>query len=179
MSFLSDILKAKRKEIKEAKRRVPEAGLLAGTGHERRDFAAALQRPGEPAVIAEVKRASPSRGPIAPGLDLPHLVGRYEAGGAAAISVLTDCRFMGHLDDLEKARRVTALPLLRKDFIIDPYQVAEAYHAGADAVLLIAACLDKNQLRELLDAAARLSLAALVETRSPARSSVRQSPEPR
>ena len=164
MSFLSEILAVKREEIREAKSRIPEGALLSGSLPARKDFLAGLKQEGL-AVIAEVKRASPSKGPLAPGLDLQKLVGQYQEGGAAAVSVLTDKRFFGGgLDDLRRARQATELPLLRKDFIIDPYQVAEASHAGADAILLIVACLEQAQLRELLSAARDLSLGALVET---------------
>jgi len=163
MSFLTEIVAAKREEVRAAKRRLPEAALLAAPRPARRDFAGGLRRNGL-AVIAEIKRASPSKGSIAPHLDLPRLVAAYEAGGAAAISVLTDRKYFGGtLADLAEVRRLTGLPILRKDFIIDPYQVAEASAAGADAILLITACLGQQQLRELLAVAAELSLTPLVE----------------
>lgn len=132
----------------------------------RRDFTAGLHGGGL-SVIAEIKRASPAKGPIAPDLDPPRLARAYERGGAAAISVLTDRRFFqGDLADLAAARAAASLPILRKDFIIDTYQVAEAAWAGADAVLLIAACLPGPQLQELYAAARDLGLAALVEVRT-------------
>ena len=168
MSFLSEILAVKREEIREAKSRIPEGALLAGSLPARKDFLAGLKQEGL-AVIAEVKRASPSKGPLAPGLDPQKLVVQYQEGGAAAVSVLTDKQFFGGgLDDLRRARQATELPLLRKDFIIDPYQVAEASHAGADAIPLIVACLDRAQLRELLSTARELGLATLVETHTQA-----------
>ncbi|MDI6871474.1 MAG: indole-3-glycerol phosphate synthase TrpC [Bacillota bacterium] len=168
MSFLSAILEAKRAEVRRARRRVPEAILAASPRPARRDFSASLRQEGL-SVIAEVKRASPSRGPLAPDLDLGWLVSRYEAGGAAAVSVLTDGRFFaGSLADLRAIRELTSLPLLRKDFLIDPYQVVEAAAAGADAVLLIVACLSAPQLSELLAAAEEQGLAALVEVHTPA-----------
>lgn len=163
MSFLTAVIAAKRAEVKERKARLPEAALFDRIPRERRGFAAALAGEGL-AVIAEVKRASPSRGPIAPDLDLPRLLRDYERGGAAAVSILTESEFFrGSLGDLEAARDLTSLPLLRKDFIVDPYQIVEAAAAGADAVLLIAACLSPSQLDELRAAARELDLAALVE----------------
>lgn len=168
MSFLSEILAAKLEEVKEAKRRIPEAVLGLGPRPAGDRFLASLRRPGL-SVIAEVKRASPSKGLLAPSLDLAWLVGRYESGGASAISVLTDRKyFQGSLADLRTVRQLTPLPLLRKDFLVDPYQVAEAAWVGADAVLLIVACLAHDQLAELLAAAREKGLAALVEVHSAA-----------
>lgn len=168
MSFLTDILAVKREEIAEAKRRLPEAALRERPRPPRRDFAAALRQAGL-AVIAEVKRASPSKGTLAPGLDPARQAVAYERGGAAALSVLTDRRFfLGSLADLQAARKATALPILRKDFLLDPYQVVEAAVHGADAVLLIVAALGRSQLAELLAAAREEGLAALVEVHSAA-----------
>ena len=117
-----------------------------------RDFAGALARPGL-SVIAEHKRRSPSAGPIREDLELEDVVGAYERGGAAALSILTDGpSFGGSLDDLRAARAAAGLPLLRKDFIVDPYQVHESFAAGADAILLIVAALS-------LDAADRAARA--------------------
>lgn len=163
MSFLDEILAEKRAEVRTAKSRIPEAAFLQEAHGERRDFLGALRKPGL-SVIAEIKRSSPSKGPLRPGLDPPHLARDYERGGAAAVSILTDGRFFqGSLDDLRAVREAASLPLLRKDFMIDPYQLAEAAAAGADAVLLIAACLNRAGLKELLTAARELGLAALVE----------------
>ncbi len=168
MSFLRDIIAVKREEISRAKRLYPESSLAAETMTTRRDFAGALRQDGL-AVIAEIKRASPSKGPLAPHLDPAQLVRRYDAGGAAAVSILTDRTFFGgSLEDLRIARQSTDLPLLRKDFILDPYQIVETCWAGADAILLIAACLGRDQLRELLAAAREYGLAALVETHNEA-----------
>ena len=129
-----------------------------------RPFAAALVRPGGVRVIAEHKRRSPSRGPIREDLAPGDVARGYEAAGAAAISVLTDEPFFGGcLAHLEEARRATALPVLRKDFVLDPWQVWEARAAGADAVLLIVAALTDDDLSGLLGAAREAGLDALVE----------------
>jgi indole-3-glycerol phosphate synthase len=128
-----------------------------------RDIAAALRAPGL-SVIAEVKRRSPSAGAIAPDLDPASLAAAYAAGGAAALSVLTEPDLFGALPgDLEAARSHVSLPVLRKDFIVDPVQVWEARAMGADAVLLITGVLDDGTLRQLLDEAAAGGLGALVE----------------
>jgi indole-3-glycerol phosphate synthase len=116
------------------------------------------------ALIGEIKRASPSRGPIAPDLRPQRLARAYERGGAACLSVLTEREFfLGSLEDLQVAREACELPALRKDFIVDAYQLDEARLFGADAVLLIAAALDAQQLRELSAAARELRLDVLVE----------------
>jgi indole-3-glycerol phosphate synthase len=133
-----------------------------------REFAAALRRPGV-SLIAEIKRASPSKGPLCPDLDPVALAGEYERGGASAISVLTDEHFFqGSLEDLRAVRQSVGLPVLRKDFTIDPYQVYQARAAGADAILLIVAALDDEALHLLHRLAAELGLAALVEVHSAA-----------
>lgn len=121
-------------------------------------------RQSELAIIAEIKKASPSRGVIREDFEVGILAQHYEAGGAAALSVLTEpLHFQGSLGNLAQARQAVRLPLLRKDFIIDPYQLAEAKAYGADAVLLIAAVLERTQLHELHHAATELGLACLVE----------------
>src|SRR5208282_5357162 len=132
-----------------------------------RDFVAAL-RARRPAIIAEVKRASPSKGDILPGLDPVAVARDYAAGGAAAISVLTDRHFKGSLDDLRAVRGAVDIPLLRKDFMFDDYQLYEARAAGADCILLIAAMLPFDQLRTLADRARELGMAALIEVHNPA-----------
>jgi indole-3-glycerol phosphate synthase len=129
-----------------------------------RPFAAALARPDEMRVIAEHKRRSPSRGAIREDLAPADVARRYEAAGAAALSVLTDEPFFGgRLEHLREARAATALPALRKDFVVDPWQVAEARAAGADAVLLIVAALADDELLTLLDEAREIGVDALVE----------------
>lgn len=129
------------------------------------DLVAAL-RADPPAVIAEVKRASPSAGTIAGGVDPAARAREYAAGGAAAVSVLTNRHFGGSLADLATVRDAVDLPLLRKDFIVHPSQVVEARASGADAVLAITACLDDDELSGLLDAAHELAMDVLIETHS-------------
>jgi indole-3-glycerol phosphate synthase len=127
-----------------------------------RDFAGAL-RGRAPAIIAEVKRASPSKGDIFPGLDPAGVARDYQAAGAAAVSVLTDSHFKGSLADLAAVRSAVDLPILRKDFVFDPYQLYETREAGADCVLLIAAMLELERLQALAALARELGLAVLVE----------------
>src|SRR5512145_1926199 len=171
-SILDAIVRDKRAEV--ARRRVthPRAALeraCAGLAPAR-DFEAALRpSPGGVRLVAEVKKASPSRGVLADDLDPVALARRYAAAGADAVSVLTDEKyFQGRLDLLGAIRDAVAVPLLRKDFTIDEYQLWEARAAGADAVLLIVAILESPLLRDLLAAAKGLGLAALVECHTPA-----------
>lgn len=134
---------------------------------DRRGFAQALDRKGEVSIVAEIKKASPSRGLIRPDFNPKKIAGQYREGGASAISVLTDQpAFKGDLKYLEIASKEVDIPMLRKDFIIDPYQVKEARAYGADAVLLIAGITDGSQLEELLAAASEFGLEALVEVYS-------------
>jgi indole-3-glycerol phosphate synthase len=136
---------------------------LAQRRGDRRDFARALTA-NPPAIIAEIKKASPSRGLIAADFDPPRIARAYEAGGAAAISVLTDQKhFQGSLADLEAARAAVRLPVLRKDFTIDPFHVMEAAAHDADAILLIVAVLSDRELRDFRELAASYGMAALVE----------------
>jgi indole-3-glycerol phosphate synthase len=129
-----------------------------------RDFWNALGRPGSVALIAEVKRRSPGAGEIRSDLDPVALARSYEAGGASALSVLTDrVYFGGSLDDLAAVKRAVSIPVLRKDFLIDPLQVAEARGAGADAVLLIVRVLEPERLADLARATAEAGMDALVE----------------
>lgn len=165
--MLAEILDYKRREVAAAREQHPLADLekAAAAMPLSRDFGAALRRRGnELKVIAELKQASPSRGLIREDFDPEGQARSYIAAGAAAISVLTDQRFFrGRPEYLILVRRVTTLPLLRKDFIIDPYQIYEARALGADAILLIVAALEPAELVEYLDLARRLGLAALVE----------------
>lgn len=163
--ILDDIVKARREDLARSRRSCPEAELrqLPLFAEKRRGFEAALRRE-RPAVIAEVKKASPSRGLIRADFDPVALASAYAEGGATAVSVLTEPRFFqGSLEHLAAVRKAVSLPLLRKDFVIDAYQVAEARAWGADAVLLIVAILDDDRLRELLGVAADAGLDALVE----------------
>jgi indole-3-glycerol phosphate synthase len=165
--ILDRILDHKRSELDAARRReAPEqlARRAEGLGAPLRDFAGAIARGPEPRVIAEVKRRSPSRGEIRADFDPVACAVAYAQGGAAAISVLTDESFFGgHLDFLAAVRAAVDAPLLRKDFVIDAYQVDEARVAGADAVLLIAAALTPETLDALRLRAEALGLTALVE----------------
>jgi indole-3-glycerol phosphate synthase len=164
-TILDEILRWKREEVYRCKRAKPLEVLRSELEQAPpvRDFAAALRAPGI-SLIAEVKRASPSKGPLRPGLDATTLAREYEANGAAAISVLTDERyFRGSLDDLRAVRRSVDLPVLRKDFVTDAYQVYQARAAGADAVLLIVAALSDDELQILYDLVCELGMTALVE----------------
>lgn len=167
MSVLEEIMARKALEVAERRRALPDAELEARAREAAppRDLARALSPRGGPMrVIAEVKRASPSAGAIHAGLDAPAQARRYADAGAAAISVLTDGPgFGGSLDDLVAVRAVVDVPLLRKDFVLDRYQLLEARAAGADAALLIVAALAPDALRRLLDGCAELGLSALVE----------------
>jgi indole-3-glycerol phosphate synthase len=164
--MLARILEKKAEELRALRARCGEAELRAAAlrADPPRGFARALREAPRPRVIAEFKRASPSRGAIRPGADPGEIARVYAAAGAAALSVLTDGGFFGgSLDDLRAARAACALPVLRKDFTLDPLQVWEARAAGADAVLLIAAALDDRRLAALLATAREASLDALVE----------------
>lgn len=162
--ILDDILQKKQAEVALRKRNKPLQVLeeqLAGMPATR-DFAAALRRPN--AVIAEIKRRSPSRGALREELDAAGVASLYERNGAAAVSVLTDETFFGGNDaDLAAVKNSVKLPILRKEFIIDAYQITESRAIGADAVLLIAALLDEAQLCDYRQRAESLGLAALVE----------------
>jgi indole-3-glycerol phosphate synthase len=130
----------------------------------RRDFRAALVA-SPPAIIAEIKKASPSKGLLSPDFDPVRLAGAYESGGAAALSVLTDEHFFcGRLADMAAARQAVSLPVLRKDFTLDEFHVVEAAAHGADAILLIVAILDAKRIRALAALASSYGMAALVET---------------
>ncbi len=164
-TVLDRIVAYKRREIAEARARVPEVELerRAAQAPPARDFRAALERGGVQ-VIAEVKKASPSAGLIRADFDPVDIARTYEGHGAACVSVLTDePSFQGHLRHLEMVRAAVAVPLLRKDFILDRYQLLEARAAGADAALLIAECLDGETLPRLVRAARELGLQTLVE----------------
>jgi indole-3-glycerol phosphate synthase len=165
VSVLQRILEVKRGEIAAAKQHSPLSSIenRAHAAPPVRDFVAAL-RARKPAVIAEIKKASPSRGVLRADFDPAAIAKSYEKGGAACISVLTDRQFFqGDAAHLAAARAACALPILRKDFVIEPYQVLESRAFGADCILLIAACLTKDQMIELESVAASLGMAVLVE----------------
>jgi indole-3-glycerol phosphate synthase len=168
MSILRKILEAKKEELMERKRKMPLSVLQMqfAEAPEIRPFAAVLKREtGEPIrLIAELKKASPSKGVFRSDFNAEKILLAYEQSPASALSILTDEKFfLGSLDNLALARRATTKPLLRKDFIIDPYQIYEAKVYGADAVLLIVAALDDVKLKELLSLAGKLGMDALIE----------------
>ncbi|MGH9487800.1 MAG: indole-3-glycerol phosphate synthase TrpC [Terriglobales bacterium] len=166
-SILEEIFQHRRGQVAAAERQRPVRRLqreLRENPPERRDFAAALRQARPPAIIAELKRASPSCGRIRESFPVPELARAYAAAGAAALSVLTEEEhFDGRLDFLRQARAATSLPILRKDFIFSPYQIWESAWAGADAILLIAAMLDPPTLAQLTATAHRAGLATLCE----------------
>ncbi len=168
MSILREILRAKRDEVERARAEHPvgELEARAAAAPPGRGMCAALRRePGQAVrVVAEIKRASPSAGPIRPGADPAEVAREYAAAGAAAISVLTDREFFdGRLEFVDQVSDAVSVPLLRKDFLVDPYQVVESRAHAADAVLLIAAALGPGQLGELLAETRRWGMDALVE----------------
>lgn len=167
MGFLTDVLDRLRRDLEEHP--LDDIALMARVSAmpPAKDLEAALRAAEPPALIAEVKRASPSAGVIAEDVNPSVLARGYQAGGAAAVSVLTEPRhFQGSLADLQAVRSSVSIPVLRKDFLIHPAQVIEARASGADAVLLIVAALTDAQLGALLEAARDVGLAALVETHS-------------
>jgi len=169
-TILDKIVATKHHEVAEAKARVPEAELRAQlpVAPPLRDFFAPLAKSGPIKLIAEVKKASPSVGMIREDFDPVGIALIYEEHGASCISVLTDVKyFQGSLDYLRSVRAAVEIPVLRKDFIIDTYQLLEARTAGADAVLLIAECLDDCNLRKLYNEAVELGMTPLIELYEP------------
>ncbi len=168
MSVLSRIVDSTRQDVDRRRRELPlaelEARVAARDAGQDRPFSEALAGPPGVSIIAEHKRRSPSAGAIREGSTVEDIVCAYERGGAAALSVLTEPHnFGGSLDDLRAARAVTDLPILRKDFIVDPYQVYETAAFGADALLLIVAALDFDDLARLFGEAQAIDLDVLVE----------------
>jgi indole-3-glycerol phosphate synthase len=164
--ILDTIIAHKQKELQIEAEQVPLATLKSKLANlpPTKDFRAAIAQSDNINLIAEVKKKSPSKGIIREDFDPIQIAETYAKNGAAAISVLTDVRFFdGRLDYLSSIRQVVDVPLLRKDFTIDPYHIYQARVAGADAILLIVAALTKDQLREFMDIAESLSLASLVE----------------
>jgi indole-3-glycerol phosphate synthase len=160
-SILDTIISAKKEEVKLLKK---DHGRFEGRSAGHRPFIAAIRQPGRLSIIAEIKKASPSKGIIRPDFDPVSIAEAYFKGGAAALSVLTDEKFfMGSQAYLEDARNAVALPVLRKDFIIDPIQVLQTATMNADAMLLIAACLSDSQMQELFCAAREKGLDVLLE----------------
>ncbi len=167
-NILKKIIETKHREVSAAQNRVPldEIMKIAGNRQEHRSFFDALAKPGIHGanIIAEIKRASPSKGMIREDLDIREQARAYTRGGAAAISVLTDEEFFkGSPLFIREVREATHLPVLRKDFIVSSYQLYESVAIGADAVLLIAAALDDGHLKEFIELSDALNLAALVE----------------
>lgn len=168
-NILDEILAVKAEQIKTARQMRSEADLLreAQARQDLRGFASAIEdkiAAGKPAVIAEVKKASPSKGVLREDFHPAQIAASYAAGGAACLSVLTDVKFFqGSHDYLRQARAACTLPVLRKDFMIDPYQVISARAMGADCILLIVAALETSRMQELEACARELSLDVLVE----------------
>jgi indole-3-glycerol phosphate synthase len=165
-TILDEILEQKRREVAAARERasfnVLESRLASSPPV--RGFLAALLAANRPGLIAEVKKASPSAGLIRPDFDPVTIARHYEVAGATCLSVLTDEHFFqGHLDYLRDIRQIVRIPVMRKEFIIDRYQIAEARVAGADCVLLIAECLDDVQLHDLYGYARSLGMDVLIE----------------
>lgn len=171
MNILQQIVEHKKQEISENKKRLPESELReqAFPRGKRRPFVRSLEMPQEDGInlIAEIKRASPSKGMIRPDLDVAQYASEYQLGGASALSVLTDSRyFRGSVEDLKMAKRNTSLPVLRKDFIISSYQIHESVSMEADAVLLIVRILSSQQLKDYINLCKEIGMDVLVETHS-------------
>jgi len=166
-SILKRIAETKKEEVKQAKHKKSISDLLDVESRPHRDFIAALQDTSVPAIIAEIKRASPSKGLIRKNFNVAEIAKTYETNGARCLSVLTDAPyFQGKPEYLAQARSNSTLPVLRKDFIVDEYQVYESLNIEADCILLIAAILDDKQLQDYCQLAQELNLAVLVESHS-------------
>ncbi|QDT45854.1 Indole-3-glycerol phosphate synthase [Gimesia alba] len=169
-NILEEIIAYKKTEVAaaKAKRSIEELGEQLAAAPSVRDFVGSLRTHGPVGLIAEVKKASPSAGVIREDFHPVEIARIYESSGAACLSVLTDEHFFqGHLDYLKAVRQAVSIPVLRKDFIIDRYQILEARVAGADCVLLIAECLDDRKLEDLYGYALELGMSALVEIYEP------------
>jgi indole-3-glycerol phosphate synthase len=162
-SFLDQILELKRVRVAQAKASCPDWRVQLKSDREPYSLQKALSKDGIN-IIAEIKRASPSKGIINDNIDVCNTARSYKENGACAISILTEeDRFKGCLEDLREVRKVVDLPLLRKDFIFDEFQIFESKYAGADAILLIVAMLDRSQLNHLFGVAQELGLDVLME----------------
>jgi indole-3-glycerol phosphate synthase len=169
--MLDDIVMTKHEEVRQAQSQMPLEDLRAHVAHylPERSFRKAIHQPGKLCLIAELKRKSPSKGTLRERFDPVHLAQELQRAGASALSVLTDeAYFGGHLDYLRDAKQFTEIPVLRKDFIVDPYQVYEAAFYQADAVLLIVRLLEEERLVQCLQAADTVGLETLVEVHSEA-----------
>jgi indole-3-glycerol phosphate synthase len=167
--FLEKIIEVKREDVEKRKRRLSQRDLEEGMTFlpRPRDFGNAVPRDGRMGLIAEIKRASPSAGAIAEDVSITRLAMEFEKGGASAVSVVTDTPFFkGDLYSLMEIKAATTLPLLQKDFILDPFQIYEGRVSGADGILLIAAILEAEQLRDFADLALSLHMIPLVEIHS-------------
>ena len=169
--ILSRIVATKKQEVEAARAKLPESKLreAAGLRREKRPFFDRLSKPGRSGanIIAEIKRASPSKGDIRVDLDPAGYARKYQDGGAAAISVLTDGPyFKGSFDDFKLARKAASLPMIRKDFIISSYQIYESAVLGADAILLIVRILTEQQIKDYLALCREIGLDVLVEIHS-------------
>jgi indole-3-glycerol phosphate synthase len=163
-SILNNIVASKRKLVAECKKQRPVEQLIRPRALHHRSLVKNLLNPGSTGIIAEFKRKSPSKGWLQKSVDIEPIVRSYEVNGAAGISVLTDQEFFGgELQDLEKARSVTTIPLLRKDFIIDEYQIRESNASGADVILLIAACLTPLEVKRFASFATSLGMESILE----------------
>lgn len=165
MNILERIIERKREEVKDRRLHFPPGYLEQEPGFRRKTFSltAALKEPGATGIIAEFKRRSPSKGWINPGADLQTVAGAYAAKGASGISVLTDTDFFGgQLQDLEAIRHLQ-VPVLRKEFIVDSYQLLESKASGADVILLIAACLEPGEVKELAAITRELGMESILE----------------
>ncbi len=167
--ILRDIVENKKEEVERAKQKEPQAKLILRCNEyerEVRDFKKAIKREERLALIAEIKLASPSAGRIVNGMGYVDIAKIYqESGGVDALSILTDAKFFGgKLNSINAVKSVVSMPILRKDFIIDKYQIYESYLAEADAILLIAAILDFSTLKKFLEISKSLNMSCLVET---------------
>ena len=166
-NFLEKIAREKKEEIRSSKEQLPLAEIKKRLPMPTRNFGRAIKRPGKISVIAELKKASPSAGVLRENFEPVKLAKDFEKAGASALSVLTEENyFLGKLEYIREVKDAVNLPILRKDFIIDEYQIYESLYYGADAILLIAAMLSKEELAHFIGTAQRLSLSALVEVHS-------------